>query len=80
MKKTTLGPAVVQVASAILGRPAPSVMTKVTEHHRAGCPENAACNAGPDDATAATVDTSASLRRSNMHFFLRSIAESPRPK
>jgi len=30
MKKTTPGPAVVQVAPAILGRPAPSVMTKVT--------------------------------------------------
>jgi hypothetical protein len=80
MKKTAPRPAVVQVAPAIPGRPAPSVMTKVTRASSSGLPENAVCNAGPGDATAATVVATASLRRSNLEFFLRSIAENPRPK
>jgi hypothetical protein len=37
-------------------------------------------DAGPGDDTPATVVLPSSLQRSNIQFFLRSIAKSPRPK
>jgi single-stranded DNA-binding protein len=42
--------------------------------------ENAVRDAGPRGATPTTVIAPASLQRSNLQFFLRSITESPRHK
>jgi hypothetical protein len=42
--------------------------------------ENAVRDAGPCGAAPATVVVPASLQRSNLQFFLRSITESPRHK
>jgi hypothetical protein len=65
MKQITPGTGV----PAILAE-APSVMSKIT----------AVRDAGPGDGTPATVVFPSSLQRSNIQFFLRSIAKSPRPK
>jgi hypothetical protein len=58
----------------------PSVKSKVAETSSIEFWENAVRDAGLRGATPATVVAPASLQRSNLQFFLRSIAESPRHK
>jgi hypothetical protein len=74
MKQITPGMAV----PAILGQ-APSVMPKITRTSSNEFSQSAMRDASPGDGTPATVVLRSSLQRSNIQFFLRSIAKSPRP-
>jgi hypothetical protein len=55
-------------------------MSNVTRTSSNQLSQNALHGAAPGNATAATVIPAASLQRSNIQFFLRSIAEGPRHK
>jgi hypothetical protein len=55
-------------------------MSKVTRTSSSEFSESVERDAGPGNAAVTTVVAPASLQRSNMQFFLRSIAESPRLK
>jgi hypothetical protein len=79
IKKTRANSASVQVAASILGYES-SVMSQVTRRASREFSEHAVCDAGQDDAKAATAVALVSLRLSNIKVFLRSIAQSPRPK
>jgi hypothetical protein len=61
------------------GTPLP-VKSKAAQISSSERGENEVRDAGPRGATPATVVAPASLQRSNLHFFLRSITESPRHK
>jgi hypothetical protein len=79
MKKTTPGTASVDAVPAILGhRPLGYVQShpNIIERVFGEC----GVRRRSSDASPATVVTPASLQRSNLQFFLRSIAESPRLK
>jgi hypothetical protein len=75
MKQITPGSAV----PAILGQ-APPVMSEIRRTSSNEFWQSAVRDASPGDAIPATVVWPLSLQRSNIQFFLRSIAKSPRPK
>jgi hypothetical protein len=69
----------VQAVPTILGQ-VPSVMSKITRTSSNEFSQSAVRDASPGDGTPAMVGLRSSLQRSNIAFFLRSIAKSPRPK
>jgi hypothetical protein len=76
MKQVTPGMAPVQAAPAILGQ-APSKITRTSSNEFS---QSAVRDTSPGDGTPATAVSRSSLQRSNILFFLQSIAKSPRPK